>query len=83
MLVGMDMDLAIMLVGMEVDQVIVLQKLYIGQDLGGGSAPYYLLIAAEDIYDIRYLLDYMHVVRSGDYRLPISVVLVQKTDKIS
>jgi hypothetical protein len=83
MLVRMDMGLILMGVGMNMDEVIFLQELHIGQYLGRRAAPYYLFVMTEYINYIRDLLNGMHVVRSGDYCLPVGVILIQKIDKIS
>ena len=82
-LVGMDVGPAAVAVRMDMDQIIFMQKFRIGQKLCRRAAPYYLLIVAENIDDIRDLLYDVHVMCSGNDRLPVRMVFVKKTYKVS
>ena len=81
MLVGVYVGLAVVGMRMDMDEIVILQEPCIGQYLIGLSATYYPFIPAEYMYNIGYLLDYMHIVRRRYYRLASRVVAIQEVDK--
>lgn len=80
--VRMDMWFAVMDMRMNMDKVIFLQELCIGQKLGGRALSYDPFILIEDIYDIGYLVQYVHVMGRGYYGLIIFVIFSEKVYQV-
>lgn len=82
MLVGVGVNFAVVGVRMNMDQIVFLQEFCVSQELGWLAASYYPFITAKDMHDIRNFLNNMHIMRRCDYCFPVSVISVQKVDKI-
>jgi len=82
-LVGMDMDPALMSMSMGMDKIMRLEKRGITKNLINGTVSHYLPILAKYYDPVRYLRDNMHIMRRCNYGLSRFVIFVKKVYETS